>query len=422
MQSVRAKVVERSEALPAGTLENVRSPGGTRPGDFRPWSKNILTRSPLEVKASDRSLDPEGGAKILPFKSKRRKPNSIQIKLEMRSVTGGVAVLERVNLDPVRYKTNDLSYSNKNQSVPWKTSIVVNLKEPFFKITMRMNFAGAKVRDAVRAVKFFRAVAKGGTLKITSTGNLPLAEQRFAPNKDIEPDPTIAELLDNLLIIESKTTARFTIPSRDLPPEEAETVANTARILETGYAEYKADHITISNNSPRLAADVLKTFSSGEPRSLIFQSKDDALVNIFGADINLGPVVLSCEQTTIAEEELRALRVAVENEFWDSSTDIRFRPVGDSPVTATYPNWLSEGDAEKLLNKLSERRSGTLETTEDEEGAAGSPPDLPDMNVQAAVALLRSWYEEDPQEQRDTLDKLKEILEENRTSDRALFQ
>ena len=48
-------------------------------------------------------------------------------------------------------------------------------------------------------------------------------------------------------------------------------------------------------------------------------------------------------------------------------------------------------------------------------------PDHPSVVNQAAVDLLLSWQTDDEQEQRDTWDYLKRVLEEDRLSDRSIF-
>lgn len=46
---------------------------------------------------------------------------------------------------------------------------------------------------------------------------------------------------------------------------------------------------------------------------------------------------------------------------------------------------------------------------------------IPLIDVQAAVDLLQSWFDEDPQAQRETWEYLKVALDEDRLSDRKLF-
>jgi hypothetical protein len=49
---------------------------------------------------------------------------------------------------------------------------------------------------------------------------------------------------------------------------------------------------------------------------------------------------------------------------------------------------------------------------------------LPDMDVNQALALLQSWYVEqsdEREEQRETWEYLKKVLDEDRLSDRKLF-
>ena len=45
----------------------------------------------------------------------------------------------------------------------------------------------------------------------------------------------------------------------------------------------------------------------------------------------------------------------------------------------------------------------------------------PMLSINEAVALLQSWYAEDPNEHRESWEALKHALEEDRLSDRELF-
>jgi tetratricopeptide (TPR) repeat protein len=83
---------------------------------------------------------------------------------------------------------------------------------------------------------------------------------------------------------------------------------------------------------------------------------------------------------------------------------------------------LSAGKAAQLLGK---DRITFLKELEDSEGLSvesdQKSSDLPPIDAGAALALLQSWYEEDPREQRETWKYLKKALDEDRLSDRKLF-
>lgn len=53
--------------------------------------------------------------------------------------------------------------------------------------------------------------------------------------------------------------------------------------------------------------------------------------------------------------------------------------------------------------------------------AAADLAEPPASGPDAAIALLLSWYDENPEEQRDTWEKLKAVSGEERLSDRELF-
>lgn len=83
--------------------------------------------------------------------------------------------------------------------------------------------------------------------------------------------------------------------------------------------------------------------------------------------------------------------------------------------------WLSFDDAARLANLGRELFLEYLYHSNipvhDPEVAYLPPPSDPS----AAIALLQSWYDEDPQEQQETLGYLRVVLDEDRLSDRKLF-
>lgn len=87
---------------------------------------------------------------------------------------------------------------------------------------------------------------------------------------------------------------------------------------------------------------------------------------------------------------------------------------------------LSAGKAAQLIGKdrvafLNELEQSGRTISESVIESDQQSADLPPINVEAAVALLQSWNEEDAGEQRETWEYLKKALDEDRLSDRKLF-
>ena len=99
-----------------------------------------------------------------------------------------------------------------------------------------------------------------------------------------------------------------------------------------------------------LAKKLLELFDRGEPQSLSF-SFEDEIVNIFGTEVHLGMVVLTCERTILAEEDLKSLKEAVASNQ-AHNIPVRFMPLEGSPMLAHYPAWLPSDEGQILLRQM----------------------------------------------------------------------
>jgi hypothetical protein len=136
------------------------------------------------------------------------------------------------------------------------------------------------------------------------------------------PDARFVEILERLAFIECKTGVSFTIPERDISFEDANTIVATARILETGHAQYSVKPwVSVSNVAQAISA--LESFVVGEPVPMTIHFEGQVVV-IFGTPIVLGPVTFFCDRTYITTEDLEALRKEVEVATGESNINIRF--------------------------------------------------------------------------------------------------
>ena len=97
-----------------------------------------------------------------------------------------------------------------------------------------------------------------------SNQNQPIATASVPAGAYPSPDIRLVEMLQQLAFIEKKTGVSFSIPEVDITPQDANTIAETARILETGHAEYEAEP-WVSVSSVEQAKSVLDTFAMVNP-------------------------------------------------------------------------------------------------------------------------------------------------------------
>ena len=279
----------------------------------------------------------------------------IPVKFEIECDDGETASLDYIVLRKVQGGTEETTLSNDGQElVPWKITIVINHKTRAFKFDCSMQYSGLNVFQALAGLRFSRAMSKGGQFRMISLLNGFSGQMsRIAPGMYPSPDPILLELTERLVFIQEKTNTLFTAPDRDLSMDEVTEVFDTARIIETGHDTIHVKNMT-ARGGAEMARNALEGFG-GEPKYLLWRSSEDRVVTLLGVEVSLGPIVMTCNQTIITEEDKEAIKRALESaEAGDAPQDIpiRFTPVDDCPVEVKYPKWLPEDEAASLENLL----------------------------------------------------------------------
>jgi hypothetical protein len=324
--------------------------------------------------------------------------------------------LRNIPFEVVGNPAREVTFSSEHQNTPWSFRLKVNSETGQMTLSFTLNYSGLTVDEALAGSTFYEALARGGEFRMSGRhpvtgGELSLARADLPLGTYEAPDPRFVRLLQELAFIQNKTGVAFTIPERNIRFQDANTIAGTADILKTGHAQYTSGPwVSISNVEQ--ARSALESFDSGTaaPMALHF---DGQVVVIFGTYVPLGPVTLFCDRTYIAKEDLENLRKDVDAAVPGSSISIRFTPFDGCPIEARYIKWLPENEAAAITQ---------LPMYTKPDGVGGQDKwALPQTNARAAITLLKSWYDEDPDEQKKSWERLKIALDEDRLSDRKLF-
>jgi hypothetical protein len=76
------------------------------------------------------------------------------------------ASLSTTTCSMLRRQGEEATFDNIEQPVPWKITLVFNLKEQRMSFRYHMNAAGVNVRQVLEGFRFQEAMATGGVLKI----------------------------------------------------------------------------------------------------------------------------------------------------------------------------------------------------------------------------------------------------------------
>ena len=329
---------------------------------FEDFERHIATGAPLSIKSPQlaefqvpefmrRLAEPsDEGMELkvwqLPGKA------VIPVKIEIVCEDGERVSLDYIELKKLRGGTEEMTFGNEEQAVPWKTEMVLNYKEKRYQLQFDLDFVGMNVNQALSALRFSEAAAKGGDLRVThlSTGLL-LLQAKVDAGKHPRQEPHWAKTLERLTVIQSKTNTLLALPRKELTIEEVRHIYQIAHIVETGHAT-----LNFNNWSDELdlnkAKTALKQFTEGQPLPVLWNYAEEQETKILGVDVPLGPLVISCERTVFTEEDMEALRTAVELTPPDGEITVRFTAFEDCPIEARYLDWLPAEEAVALRQLL----------------------------------------------------------------------
>ena len=348
--------------------------------------------------------------------SSRTEQRVMTLALEIRNQAGSRTALTDIPFVVTGNPAREVTFNSEHQNTPWDFLLKINSETGQMSLSFTLNYSGLNVDEALAAVTFYEALSCGGEFRIhgrhpLTGGELSLARGDLPPGTYEPPNPRFVRLLRDLALIQNMTGLSFTIPERTISFQDANTIAATANVLKTGHAQYAAEPWE-SISTVEQARSSLESFASERPVPMALHFEGQVVV-IFGTYVPLGPVTLFCDRTYITKEDLEVLRKDLDVAVPGNSISIRFTPLEECPIEARYIKWLPDDEATAIRQLPMYAKT---ERVVDKDKWA-----LPQINANEAVALLKSWYEEDPDEQKKSWERLKVALDEDRLSDRKLF-
>jgi hypothetical protein len=400
--------------------QSVMEMNGSPPAAFTPgWSDNqaiddeqnipvanlYITRGGLATAADNHVTISETVQRVLPL--------TLEITGSDLSDLTLIDIPFEVTGDP----TTEIVFNSERQNTPWSFILRVNSETQQTSLGFTLNYAGLSIDDALAGIRFYEALAGGGEFRISGrhpvTGSQIFLARGRLPGGTYKPaDQRFVKLLGDLAFIQNKAGVSFAVPEHSIRFQDANRIAATAEILRTGRAQYKAQP-WVSISTAEQVKDAMASFESEKPLAMALHFEEE-VVNIFGIYIPLGPVALYCNRSYITKADFAALRENLEIAAPGSYLRIKFTPFEGCPIEARYVKWLPKDEADAIRQQPMYQKSKPT-------GAQDILP-LSTVNVDEAINLLKSWYQEDVDEQRESWERLKAALDEDRLSDRKLFQ
>lgn len=272
----------------------------------------------------------------------RHLPGPLLAKLSMEREDGGCAAMEYLHLEGIG-GSEEVTYTNEEQPVPWKFNLTLNFAEQTFSLTYRIQ-PPLNVNQALAAYRFAQLLADGGTLELEHlpTG-LRIIDQPVGPASFPRPSQRWIDALEKLVFIQERAKVLLAITEDDeVTSEVIDLIFSTAEIIESGSITHEGVSDITSRGVEELVRNLIEYFGDGSVHSIALQHEESQTVKIFGAEIELGPVTLTCGQVFLTAEDIESLKRGVKSLKPEASLPIRLTIVDGHPLQAWYPKWMSK--------------------------------------------------------------------------------
>ncbi len=284
--------------------------------------------------------------------------NSLLVRADLKCDDGERASIDYIQLDITDPNPAQLTLSNEKQPVPWKLSLIVNFVAGNLNLTWGIKYHRLNVKRELEALRFHKAMAKGGELKLVHLdSDFVFQTIRITPGVMEMPDERWINIVEKLVSIQRKARFPIHIPEpigefEQVSANEIRHIYETAQILETGRTSFQFSNWKSAVNL-QTAKNIVGAFASGKPVSFSLNF-DKKFVEILGTKIPLGPVVLTCERTIMLPEDYAKLKAATETVPPPASIPVRFESYENAPMWAHYLNWLPPKDRDFIVNQMQE--------------------------------------------------------------------
>lgn len=270
----------------------------------------------------------------------RRLPAPLLAKLSIEREDGSRAVMEYLHFEGIG-GNEEVTYTNEEQPVPWKFNVTLNFAEKTFSLAYKIQFP-LNVNQALAAYRFMQLMADGGILKLEHlpTG-LMIIDQPTDPASFRRPGQRWIDALEKLVFIQDRAKVLLAInEGEEVTLEVLDTIFSTAEIIESGSISHEGVSDITTRAGEDFGRNLLQHFGDGSVHSMAMQYAETQTVTIFGTDIEMGPVTLTCEKVFLTAEDVEALRNGLESLGPDSVLPVRLTIADGCPIRAWYPKWM----------------------------------------------------------------------------------
>jgi hypothetical protein len=257
----------------------------------------------------------------------RRTNKTVVVDIVVTPISGDPLIIDGIEFKAIQAGTDEITFDNAHQAVAWHFGIKMNFRKRRFSFTYRPSLKNQNVRTRLRWLRIQEALSQRGqlSLKHSETG-LNLVSANLTKGMMEPPEPFTVAVFQALVEIQARTRTAITIPERDIPGDEAETILRVAQLLRGN--PLTATTKTLVATAPRASViDLLEGKLRIEGGTLYI--RDAAPISLADTQIPLPVRETQVVGMTVSEAELDRLRQSVNEEPQSDLFNVTFTPVSD---------------------------------------------------------------------------------------------
>lgn len=303
----------------------------------------------FEVPDALRALVHDKPAKIAIESAQVLTGPSVRVRLEAHSKTGTTLAMPGLEFRPLRSGEEEGTLTNDHQGLPWIIRLTFNYMTRAFEMHFTVRPGDYPVSRVLQTLRFQNALADGGTMHIFDEDAEICIGSHEYPTGMLQRFPDeMRTFFESVYDIQVALATPFIIP-RNIERLDIERSRRVHQIIRAGRDLGRWS--TFRTTVPR---DVAQSFLDGTwagREMCIAIWRDESAERVFGASVDLGPVLTVLRGLTLAEGERDGVRRQIASEVQGVFLEL-------VPITARdnaeqyYPRFLSAEEIATLRTQI----------------------------------------------------------------------
>lgn len=281
-----------------------------------------------------------------------RGEHKLPISIELISEDGKLAELDYIEAESIQQGSEEITFANDNQDVPWQVKITIGLVDRLFHMEFQFNMEmeNLTLQQELTCLKFIRGMKNGGRVKIKLLGKgLIIHEGELPANPNLTVSDKWINLLERLVFIQTRVNTIFFKDKKfEISANEANQIFYVANILESGKLETPSNSLKLVATIEQ-AKTILEIFGDGVAKNLTYKFEETEKIQIWGTQVDLGEMV-SFHSVYLDDENVKKLKEDIHKTQENDLITIHFIANDKDPnAKFFYVNWLSAEEKKEFL-------------------------------------------------------------------------